>query len=73
MMKNKYFLASTPIFSGFFCLIISSLIGSEVASDGMLIEPFFFLIPLSYLLFFSGIISLLFVAIISMIKKQKND
>ena len=71
MMKNKYFLASIPIFLGVACLIIFSFIGSEVAPDGTLIEPFF-LIPISYLLFFSGIISLLFVAIISMIKKSKN-
>lgn len=71
MMKNKYFLASIPMFLGVACLIIYSFIGSKLAPDGTLIEPFF-LIPISYLLFFSGIISLLFVAIISMIKKSKN-
>ncbi|WP_243525117.1 DUF3955 domain-containing protein [Bacillus pseudomycoides] len=52
------------------CLVIYSMIGSVVASDGTLIEPFF-LIPLSYLFVFSGIISILFVAIISMFKKGK--
>lgn len=71
MMKNKYFLASIPMFLGVACLIIYSIIGTKFAPDGTLIEPFF-LIPISYLLFFSGIISLLFVAIISMIKKSKN-
>ncbi|WP_442602332.1 DUF3955 domain-containing protein [Paenibacillus sp. KN14-4R] len=70
-MKRKYLLASTPIFLGVVCLIISSMIGSSVAPDGTLIEPFY-LIPLSYLLFFSGIISLLFVAVISTFKKSKH-
>lgn len=70
-MKNKYLLASTPIFLGVLCLILFSFIGSKVAPDGTLIEPFF-LIPLSYLLFFSGIISLLLVAIISMSKKKNK-
>lgn len=69
-MKKKYLLASTPIFLGVLCLIISSLIGSRVEPDGTLVEPFF-LIPLSYLIVFSGMISLLFVAIVSMIKKVK--
>lgn len=68
-MKNKYLLASTPIFLGIICLIISAIKGSTVAPDGMLIEPFFFLIPVSYILFFSGIVSILFVAIISKFKK----
>ncbi|CAI8874262.1 Group-specific protein [Bacillus sp. IT-79MI2] len=70
MMKNKYLLASTPIFLGILCLVIYSMIGSRVESDGTLVEPFF-LIPLSYLFVFSGIIAILFVAIISMFKKGK--
>ncbi|PJO43020.1 hypothetical protein CWD94_14730 [Lysinibacillus xylanilyticus] len=37
--------------------------------DGTLVERNFFLIPLSYLFFFSGIISILFVAIFSTVKK----
>ncbi|HGE5780048.1 MULTISPECIES: DUF3955 domain-containing protein [Bacillus] len=69
-MKNKYLLASTPIFLGILCLVIYSMIGSRVESDGTLVEPFF-LIPLSYLFVFSGIIAILFVAIISMFKKGK--
>lgn len=58
-MKNKYL-----------CLVIYSMIGSRVEPDGTLVEPFF-LIPLSYLFVFSGIIAILFVAIISMFKKGK--
>lgn len=72
MMKKKYLLASTPILLGVVCLIIYNIIGSGVAPDGTLVEPFF-LIPLSYLFVFSGIISVLFVAIISMFKKIKHN
>jgi hypothetical protein len=72
MMMKKYLLASTPILLGVVCLIIYSLIGSRVAPDGTFVEPFF-LIPLSYLFVFIGIISVLFVAIISMFKKVKHN
>ncbi|MBS4189492.1 DUF3955 domain-containing protein [Bacillus sp. FJAT-49705] len=69
-MKNKYLLASTPIFLGVICLIITSMTESTVAPDGMLNEPYFFLIPVSYILFFIGIISFLFMSMISMFKKK---
>ncbi|MEY8350166.1 group-specific protein [Bacillus cereus] len=69
-MKNKYLLASTPIFLGILCLVIFNIIGSRVEPDGTLVEPFF-LIPLSYLFVFSGIIAILFVAIVSMFRKGK--
>ncbi|WP_248737594.1 DUF3955 domain-containing protein [Neobacillus rhizosphaerae] len=70
-MKKKYLLASTPIFLGVICMISYFMIGSRVEPDGTLVEPFF-LIPLSYLFVFSGIIALLFVAIISVFKKSKH-
>jgi prepilin signal peptidase PulO-like enzyme (type II secretory pathway) len=38
---------------GFLCLFAFMIIGSEVAADGMLIEPFF-LIPLAWLFFLTG-------------------
>ncbi len=69
-MKNKYLLASAPVFLGVLCLTIYSMIGSRVEPDGTLVEPFF-LIPLSYLFVFSGIISLLFVGTISMLKRKR--
>jgi uncharacterized membrane protein len=72
MMMKKYLLASTPILLGVVCLIIYSIIGSRVAPDGTLEEPFF-LIPLSYLFVLIGIISVLFVAVISMFKKVKHN
>ncbi|MCJ8013616.1 DUF3955 domain-containing protein [Paenibacillus sp. KQZ6P-2] len=70
-MNKKYVLASTPILLAVICFIIAGMGGSSVAADGRLIEPYFFMIPIGYLLFFGGIISLLFVAIISTIKKSK--
>lgn len=70
-MKKKYLLASTPILLGIICLIISSVIGSEIKPDGTLVEPFF-LIPLSYVFFFSGLIGIIFVTITSRSQKNKH-
>jgi len=68
-MMKKYILATLPILIGVLCLFMKGIIGDEILPDGTLIERNFFLIPLSYLFFFSGIISILFVAIISTAKK----
>ncbi|MBG9456215.1 group-specific protein [Lysinibacillus sphaericus] len=68
-MMKKYILATLPILIGVLCLFTKGIIGDEILPDGTLIERNFFLIPLSYLFFFSGIISLLFVAFISTDKK----
>ncbi|OOR05852.1 group-specific protein [Bacillus cereus] len=70
-MKKKYLLASTPIFLGFIFMISYFIIGSRVELDGTLVEPFL-LIPLSYLFVFSGIIALLFVAIIFSFQKEQT-
>ncbi|MFF2288284.1 DUF3955 domain-containing protein [Peribacillus butanolivorans] len=70
-MKKKYLLASTPIFLGVICMISYFMIGSRVEPDGTLVEPFF-LMPLSYLFVFIGIIAFLFVATISVFNKQAN-
>ena len=48
-------------------MLAFNLIGSEVAADGVLQEPFF-LIPFSYVSFVLGIIF----AVISVVKKKKN-
>lgn len=69
-MKNKYTVASIPLFLGAFCFILFNIIGSEVAPDGTLQEPFF-LIPIGYLFLFSGVVSLLVIAMIPMFKKSK--
>ncbi len=65
---KKYLIAATPILLGIICFTVKAIIGSEVAPNGTLIEPFF-LIPVGFLLFFMGIILLLFVAIFSTVKK----
>jgi len=68
-MMKKYILATLPIVIGVLCLFMKGIIGDEILPDGTLVERNFFLIPLSYLFFFSGIISILFVAIFSTVKK----
>lgn len=41
------------ILAGLGCLIAYSVIGSSVAEDGTLVEPFF-LIPIAWILFLTG-------------------
>ncbi|MBU3109499.1 DUF3955 domain-containing protein [Clostridium gasigenes] len=45
---KKYILALIPFIIGVVCFITFSIIGSEVAADGTLVEPFF-LIPIGFL------------------------
>ncbi|MGE7997564.1 DUF3955 domain-containing protein [Lysinibacillus sp. NPDC093190] len=68
-MMKKYIFATSPIVIGVLCLFMKGIIGDELLPDGTLVERNFFLIPLSYLFFFSGIISLLFATIFSTVKK----
>ena len=70
IMKIKYVIASTPILLGVICFLAKAIIGSNVAADGTLEEPFF-LILIGYLLVFLGIVSLGGVALISMFKKTQ--
>jgi len=62
---KKYIFATLPICLGILCLVTKGIIGDELMADGTIVERNFFLIPLSYLFFLSGIISFLFVAILS--------
>lgn len=66
MKKNLLTLISFII--GFGCFASFSIIGSEVAPDGTLIEPFF-LIPIGYLFIAIGIIT----SIISFFYKHKKS
>ncbi|MFJ7734815.1 DUF3955 domain-containing protein [Lysinibacillus sp. NPDC097287] len=66
---KKYLIASTPILIGVLCLVMKGIIGDEFLPDGTIVEKNFFLIPLSYIFFFSGIVALLFVAMVSVLKK----
>ncbi|WP_338750985.1 DUF3955 domain-containing protein [Bacillus sp. FJAT-52991] len=70
MKKNKYLLAATPIFLGVIGLIVYNMMGSRVEPDGTLVEPFF-LIPISCLFIFSGMISVVFVSMLSRFKRSK--
>ncbi|WP_420093870.1 DUF3955 domain-containing protein [Lysinibacillus fusiformis] len=57
---KKFFLATIPVMVGVLCLLIKGIIGDEVLANGVIVEKNFFLIPLSYLFFFSGILTLIF-------------
>ncbi|MTI65620.1 MAG: DUF3955 domain-containing protein [Firmicutes bacterium] len=64
-MKNFFALIIFIIGSG--CAIIYNIIGSEVSSDGTLVEPFF-LIPLSYFFIAISIV----IGLLSVILKFKK-
>ncbi|MFP3376985.1 DUF3955 domain-containing protein [Bacillus sp. SIMBA_069] len=68
-MMKKYLLAIVLISLGATCLFIHGAT-SKMDGTGLLIEPYFFLVPISYLMFFSGIGISLFGFITSRLKKQ---
>ncbi|MBY0754158.1 DUF3955 domain-containing protein [Clostridium sardiniense] len=65
----KKFIYLLPFGLSFCCLISFNIIGSEVAPDGTLVEPFF-LIPIAYIFLFIGIISVSIKGIYSLYKKH---
>ena len=67
-MKNKYIVAISFMILAIISLTIYAS-NSKVGADGFLEEPFFFLVPISYILFLSGIGILLFGFITSKLKK----
>jgi hypothetical protein len=67
---KKYLLATIPMILGVLCLFIKGIIGDEILADGTIVEKNFFFIPLSYLFFFSGILTFLFMALFSKIKNM---
>ena len=68
---KKYILALISFAIGIGCVVKYNMIGSYVATDGTLIEPFY-LIPLSYLFIFLGIILLIVFGIGSLVSKHKK-
>ncbi|WP_197034980.1 DUF3955 domain-containing protein [Herbaspirillum sp. RV1423] len=50
-------LTVTLVVIGVVCFISSGLAGTEIDVQGVLHEPFFFLIPLGWLCIFSGVVS----------------
>lgn len=67
-MKNKYVVAISFMILAIISLTIHAS-NSKVGADGFLEEPFFFLVPISYILFLSGIGILLFGFITSKLKR----
>ncbi|HDR3662382.1 DUF3955 domain-containing protein [Bacillus paranthracis] len=67
-MKNTYVVAISFMILAIITLAIHAS-NSKVGANGFLEEPFFFLVPISYVLFFSGIGVLLFGFITSKLKK----
>ncbi|PEU75666.1 transcriptional regulator [Bacillus cereus] len=54
---------------GAMCFLGSALSGSEMDSNGIIHQPFFFLIPIGYLFLLSGIIGLLIALLKKILKK----
>lgn len=71
-MKKKYLLAASPLLLSVISLMISRMVGSSVGPDGILHEPAFFLIPLSYLFLFCSIIAILFAGLSSVLHKRNE-
>lgn len=67
---KKYIVSLISFIISISCIIAFNIIGSEIASDGTLIESFF-LIPLSYIFLFVGIISILISSLRSFKKIHK--
>ncbi len=68
-MKKLYLVAMIPLIFGLVCFAAYSVIGSSVAADGTLIEPFA-LIPIGWLLIFTSIIIAIGVLIYYFIKNK---
>ncbi|PGZ10223.1 hypothetical protein COE30_05015 [Bacillus cereus] len=67
---KKYVLSMMLIVLGFIFLSIHGA-NSNVAENGMLMEPYFFLVPVSYVLFLMGIGMSIFTFIQSRLKVNK--
>ncbi|MED1302231.1 DUF3955 domain-containing protein [Bacillus pacificus] len=70
-MKNKYVVAISFMILAIITLAIHAS-NSKVGANGFLEEPFFFLVPISYILFLSGIGVLLFGFITSKLNKSNR-
>ena len=65
---KKYLLTLIPFIIGIGCFVAFGIIGSEVAPDGTLVEPFA-LLPMGYLFLIIGIIG----ALVNYYKAKKSD
>ncbi|MGH0553825.1 DUF3955 domain-containing protein [Bacillus pretiosus] len=69
-MINKYIVSISFMVLAIISLTIHAS-NSRVGANGFLEEPFFFLVPISYVLFLSGVGVLLFGFITSKLKKKQ--
>lgn len=68
---KKYLLSIISFFISIVCILSYNVIGSSVAPDGTLIEPFY-LIPMSWLFLIIGLASLIIVFVVSHLKNKKH-
>lgn len=68
---KKYLLSLISFILSAICIIAYNIIGSEIAADGALIEPFY-LIPIGCLFFGIGIVAFIVPLVISNGKKLKG-
>lgn len=68
---KKYLLSIISFFISIVCILSYNVIGSSVAPDGTLIEPFY-LIPMSWLFLIIGLASLIIVFIVSHLKNKNS-
>ncbi|MEK4745104.1 MULTISPECIES: DUF3955 domain-containing protein [unclassified Bacillus (in: firmicutes)] len=54
---KKYMLSLLPLIAGIGCLVSFNMMGSKVAADGTIVEPFY-LLPMGYSLLAIGVIGL---------------
>ena len=69
---KKIMVASVPLILGVILMIASAFAPSTVQEDGMLYEPYFFLVPVSVLFIFIGVIALMITAITTIKKNTKK-
>lgn len=68
---KKYLLSIISFLISIVCILSYNVIGSSVAPDGTLIEPFY-LIPMSWLFLIIGLASLIIVFVVSHLKNKKH-
>lgn len=69
-MKKRYLISLIPLVISAGCMIFYKAIGSSVAEDGSLVEPFF-LIPIAWLFFIAGIVAGIILGIMGIVRKNQ--
>lgn len=68
---KKYIFSLVSFIIGIACMMAFNIIGSEIAPDGRLIEPFY-LIPVGFFFVFIAVISALIVTLFYKVKEGIN-